>query len=129
MGPYHLDNDFLVIALTTSGPERRYLLELASSGTEIAMSAIAWYEFQRGPRTAEHVAVAESFLAPAGVIPFSREIADVAGQLFRRLKKPRKRVADLAIAATALAHGATLVTRNAVDFSDILGLKVVDPRT
>jgi len=33
---------------------------------------------------------------------------------------------DLRIAATAVAHHATLVTRNVSDFEDIEGLAVVD---
>jgi predicted nucleic acid-binding protein len=48
---YHLDTDFLVYALSTTGPERRQLRSLADSDAEIQMSAVAWYEFARGPRT------------------------------------------------------------------------------
>ncbi len=39
----HLDTDFLVFALSTSGPERQRLLALAQSNAEIEMSAVAWY--------------------------------------------------------------------------------------
>jgi hypothetical protein len=44
---YHLDTDFLVYAL--SGPERKRLRAMADSDDEIQMSAVAWYEFSRGP--------------------------------------------------------------------------------
>lgn len=125
MSVVHLDNDFLVVALAQSGPERRHLERLASSDAAIAMSAIAWYEFQRGPRTPEHLAVAKAFLGPGGIVPFCEEVADLAALLFRQVPRPRKRVADLAIAATAIAHRASFVTRNARDFSDIPGLEVV----
>ena len=42
---FHLDTDFLVTALSRSGPERTRLMELAASEAEIQISAIAWYEF------------------------------------------------------------------------------------
>ena len=47
----HLDTDFLVYALSMAGPERRRLRTLADSEDEVQMSAVAWYEFSRGPRT------------------------------------------------------------------------------
>jgi len=40
----------------------------------------------------------------------------------RRIKLP-----DAIIAATALAHGLPLITRNTADFQGILGLLVVNP--
>ncbi len=48
---YHIDTDFLIFALSAAGPERRRLTQLAGSEAELLMSAIAWYEFCRGPRT------------------------------------------------------------------------------
>ena len=36
---------------------------------------------------------------------------------------------DTVIAATALVHHLTLITRNASDFSKITGLKTIDPHT
>ena len=53
---YHLDTDFLVYALSSPGPERRRLRALAASDAEIQMSAVAWYEFSRGPRTPDQLA-------------------------------------------------------------------------
>jgi predicted nucleic acid-binding protein len=58
----HLDTDFLVYALSSAGIERTRLTELSESSEEIQLSAIAWYEFSRGPRTPEQLAVARSFL-------------------------------------------------------------------
>lgn len=54
----HLDADVLIYALSVIGPERRRVVQLAESESEIQMSAIAWYEFSRGPRTPEQLAVA-----------------------------------------------------------------------
>jgi predicted nucleic acid-binding protein len=121
----HLDTDFLIHALARAGKERRRLLELADSDAVIQISAIAWYEFTRGPRTPEQIAVARSFFAEDdGVVLFSEELAQLAAEVFRRLGSPRKRAADVAIGITASAARASLVTRNKKDFAGIPDLSI-----
>lgn len=120
----HLDTDFLVHALSHGGVERRRLLEVAASEPEIQMSAVAWYEFSRGPRTPEQLAVARSLFGEDGIVPFSEELAGAAAEVFRRLGSPRRRAADIAIGVTAVAAGATLLTRNGSDFAGIPGLEL-----
>jgi predicted nucleic acid-binding protein len=116
----HLDTDFLVYALGVADKERRRLLRLVDSDDAIQMSAVAWYEFSRGPRTPEQLAVARSLLAPTdGIVPFSEELATRAAEVFRLLGSPRKRAADIAIGVTAAALGATLLTRNRRDFAGV----------
>jgi predicted nucleic acid-binding protein len=88
------------------------------------MSAVAWYEFSRGPRTPEQLAVARAFLGEDGIGAFSEALAAEAAEGFRRLGSPRKRAADVAIGVTAAVHDAVLVTRNARDFAGIPGLRV-----
>jgi predicted nucleic acid-binding protein len=121
---YHLDTDFLIYALSVAGPERRRLHSIAGSAAELQMSAVAWYEFSRGSRTPEQLAVARSLLGEDGVVAFSERIAALAAEAFRRLGSPRKRAADVAIGVTAAAHGAVLLTRNARDFAGIPDLRV-----
>ena len=120
----HLDTDFIVHALSRPGDERDRLVELADSDAEIQMSAVAWYEFSRGPRTPEQLAVARSFFFDDGIVPFSEELAAVSAEVFRGLGSPRRRAADIAIGVTAVAMEATLVTRNARDFAGIPDLEV-----
>ena len=120
---YHLDTDFIVYALSSPGPERRRLRALAESDAEIQMSAVAWYEFCRGPRTPEQLAVARSFLGEEGVVAFGEPLAAEAADVFRRLGSPRRRAADVAIGVTAAIHEAVLVTRNARDFAGIPSLR------
>ncbi len=122
----HFDTDFLVFALSKTGRERRRLVELAESDSEIQMSSVAWYEFSRGPRTPEQLAVARSLFSGDGVIPFSEELASEAADVFRRLGSPRKRAADIAIGVTAATMGARLLTRNGRDFVGIPNL-VIEP--
>ncbi len=88
------------------------------------MSAVAWYEFTRGPRTPHQLAVARSLFPEDGVIPFSEELAAEAAEVFRRLGSPRRHSADVAIGVTAAAMGARLLTRNASDFAGIPRLHV-----
>lgn len=120
----HLDTDFLVFALSESGPERRRLRAAAASEAVLQISAVAWYEFARGPRTPEQLAVARSLFPEDGVIAFSEALADHTAEIFRRLGSPRRRAADVAIGVTAATMGALLLTRNARDFAGIPDLHV-----
>jgi predicted nucleic acid-binding protein len=88
------------------------------------MSAMAWYEFCRGPRTPEQLAVARDLLGPDGIVPLDGRLAEAAGELFASLGRPRRRANDIAIAVTARERSATLLTRNARDFARIAGVTV-----
>ncbi len=124
---FHLDTDFLVVALAFAGPERQRLIDLAESENEMQMSSVAWYEFSRGPRTPEQLAVARSFFSEDGVIPFSEGLAALAADVFRNLGSPRRRSADIAIGVTAAAMEGVLLTRNRQDFAGIPHLLIEEP--
>jgi predicted nucleic acid-binding protein len=123
----HLDTDFLIFALSMAGPERRKLSSVVDSDSHIEMSSIAWYEFARGPRTPEQLAVARGFLLEDGVIAFTEDLARRTAEVFRSLGSPRRRAADIAIGVTAASTGALLLTRNARDFAGIPDLKIEGP--
>ena len=125
MTDVHLDTDFLVRALGLRGAEWFELLSLAESEAEIRMSAVAWYEFSRGPRTPDQLARAAFFLGEDGIVPFSAELATVAGGVFRALGSPRRRANDIAIGVTAAELGAVLLTHNPSDFHGIPRLEVL----
>lgn len=57
------------------------------------------------------------------ILPFTSQDARVWGQLSARIGHPG---ADLMIAATALSHGATVVTRNTSDFTPT-GAQTLNP--
>ena len=124
MVTYHLDTDFLVLALTRRGPEHQLLSAIADSDDLIEVAALVWYEFCRGPRTPEQVAVARNLVEDDGVIAFDEDHALRAAELFRRLNSPRRRAYDVAIASIAIARGARLLTGNARDYSGIEGLEL-----
>jgi predicted nucleic acid-binding protein len=51
---------------------------------------------------------------------------EVAADAYRKMRRPRDREIDLAVAACAVAHHAALWTLNRADFADIVGLSLVD---
>ena len=124
MARFHVDTDFLVVALATAGEERRRLTALVDRAEEIEISAVAWYEFCRGPRSPEQIAVARSFFGDRGIVELGEDLAESAGGVFRFLGSPRRRAADIAIGVTAAARGAVLLTRNATDFEGIPDLRL-----
>jgi predicted nucleic acid-binding protein len=62
------------------------------------------------------------------LLPFDQSAARIFGHLAAEAKRKRKTppLLDTMIAATAIAHEATVVTRNKVDFVG-LGVRVVNP--
>src|SRR5437879_10320633 len=119
-----LDTDFLIYALSQAGAERNRLRRAAESEAVLQISAVAWYEFCRGPRLPEQIVVARSLFAADGVVPFDETLAAHAAEIFRRLGSPRRRAADIAIGVTAAATAAVLLTRNARDFAGIPDLEL-----
>ncbi len=123
----HLDTSVLVDALT--GPRRslRALERTVAAGHVIAASALVLYEWRRGPRTVDEVTDADELLTPADAWPFGTDEAIRAAQWYQQLARARGRDMDLAIAACAVEHGASLWTLNPADFRDIPGLALFSP--
>lgn len=124
----HLDTSVLVDALT--GPRRSLpaLRRTVATGHIVAISSLVLYEWLRGPRTSEEVDDQELLLPAGDSRGFGLAEARRAAALYHALKRARGRVADIAIAACALEHGAHLWTLNPGDFKDIPGLSLYNPR-
>jgi predicted nucleic acid-binding protein len=88
------------------------------------MSAVAWYEFTRGPRTPEQLALASMVIDEDDVVAFDAVVAQDAAATFRRLGSPRRRANDIAIGTAAVAEAATLWTLNPDDFAGVPGLEL-----
>ena len=127
MSRYHLDTDFLILALTRAGAERRRLADLLASDAEVEMSSLAWYEFERGPRTPQQLAVGRRMIGAQGLVAFDEQRATEAAELFRHLAGRKRHGIDIAIAAAALEREATLLTCNARDYAGIDGLQLNEP--
>src|SRR5213596_2792254 len=102
----HLDTSALTDALT--GPKRSAgrLRELMAGPEPLAISSIVLFEWLRGPRLLEEIEAQETLFPKIDAISFGSVEAECAAVLYRKVKRPRGREADLAIAACALAHGA-----------------------
>jgi tRNA(fMet)-specific endonuclease VapC len=100
--------------------------------TAIALPAVVVYELQYGagraaaPRSL--VARLDEFLANVRVLPFDRDAAQAAARVRLALERAGASIgpADVLVAGSALAHHATLVTRNVTEFRRVPGLRVVD---
>jgi len=123
----HLDTSVLVDALTGGRRSGAALERTVARGHVLATSALALYEWLRGPRTPEELADQEALLPSAEVRGFGPAEAARAADLYRILKRARGRHMDVAIAGCALEHGAHVWTLNPDDFRDMPGLKLYEP--
>ncbi len=92
--------------------------------TSTLVDALTVYEWLRGPRLQEELAIREALFPRESTIAFGVEEALGASELCRRVRNPRGREVDLAIAACAMTHDAALWTLNATEFRDIPGLRL-----
>jgi predicted nucleic acid-binding protein len=111
----------------------------APEGYDVAISAVSLGELQFGlllarddeerARRAVRLAAVESSFSPLPVdAAVAREWGVLAALVARRGAQPRRRQADLLIAATARVHDAVLLTHNNADFAHISGeVRVAQP--
>ncbi|MDQ3702460.1 MAG: type II toxin-antitoxin system VapC family toxin [Chloroflexota bacterium] len=125
---YLIDTDWFIDYLFRILAALDLIDPLIPSG--IAISTITYMEAYQGILRAVDRQRAELALAAvlrsAPVLPFSsaeaRRCAALREDLRRQGKRMRPRALDLLIAATALEHNLTLVTRNRDDYENIPGL-------
>lgn len=122
-----LDTSALVGSLTAEGDSYPLLTRLFAREARVAISTLVLFEWKRGPRKVAELVAQEDLFPSVDALPFGPAEADIAAGIYRRLKRARGREMDIAIAATAIAHGAGLWTLNPKDFADIPGLKLADP--
>lgn len=102
-------------------------LYLLARQYQIALPAIAAYEFIRGDKGAELDEFLDRFFANTSTLAFDLACARKAAEIWSALKPTGKSIEpeDLFIAATAIAWGYPLATNNHKDFEHIRGMRLV----
>jgi predicted nucleic acid-binding protein len=102
---------------------------IASLDDVVLMSIITRVELEGGVyREPAHAAIRRArldvLLAAIPTLPFDSNAAEAYRRIVTHAGYSRRKILDRMIAAQALLHQATLLTRNGADFSDIPGLGV-----
>ena len=106
----------------------------ALSPADIGVPAIVEYELRYGllrlpsEVAAPRLAALAALLRPMQILPFDSECASHAARIRVELENVGTPIGphDTLIAATAIRHQATLVTRNAREFSRVQGLQLLN---
>jgi predicted nucleic acid-binding protein len=104
--------------------------KMASLDGEVLLSVVSRVELEGGvyrepSKTAARRARLDAMLLGLEVVPFSEAAAVAYGKIVSAAGYSRRKVLDRMIAAQALVIQATVVTMNASDFRDVLGLSVI----
>jgi len=122
-----LDTD---VAIHLRDGEPAITAKVAQLGDSIAMSIITRVELEGGvyrdpANAAIRRARLNAMLAAIPTIAFDDAAATEYGTIVATAGYSRRKLLDRMIAAQVLVHRASLVTRNAGDYSDIPGLSLV----
>lgn len=121
-----LDTDILIDVLRNRGTARSQLS--AQSPADCKVSSVAVAELAYGARSARDSLRADlawrALLEPMEVIAFDAAAAEWHAEVRAALRPSPIGERDLIVAATALAHHLTVVTRNTREFGRVPGLQV-----
>ncbi len=118
----HLDTSILIDTLTVPAPTPDPMAQQIRAGHLLLISTLVLFEWLRGPRTDAERALRLTLFPDRHVVVFGLDEATRAAALYGNLRRARRREVDIAIAACAIEHGASLWTFNPQDFDDIPGL-------
>ena len=122
-----VDTSILIDLFRKTDKANSALISLVRQGYIYCISAITEYEIYIGT-TSEQVEFWDNFLEKTNVLPFDQTVAKVAVGLNKDLKRKRKLidVADLFIAATAIANNLPFATLNRKHFDRIDALTIIE---
>ncbi|MFN8360888.1 MAG: type II toxin-antitoxin system VapC family toxin [Candidatus Kapaibacterium sp.] len=124
---YLLDTNAVINFLEASLPDAGMQMLTSIVDEEPMVSVITQIEALGFSFTsAQEQTTVETFINSSTVLGLSSDIVNttIAIRKSRKIKLP-----DAIIAATAIIHDLTLITRNTSDFNNINGLKVIDPHS
>ncbi|WP_219633089.1 PIN domain-containing protein [Haloechinothrix aidingensis] len=125
---YFLDTNTVIDAFNGRGGVAERLL--ATKPAEVAIPAIVLYELwvgvEKAPRPEPHRRRVTELVDLVTVVPFGAEAAGVAARVRAELEGLGNAIGphDVLIAATAIAEGGVLVTRNTREFSRVPQLRL-----
>ena len=122
-----VDTYILIDNYRKTDKEKSAWIALVRQKYSFAISAITKYEIYSGA-TPNQLSFWDSVLQTISIIPFDEITVDTAVIINSALKKKRKQLdlADLFIAATAVAHGLSFATLNKKHFERIDTLLIVE---
>ena len=97
-----LDTSVLVDSLTGEKRSSPALRRVYERGERVILPALVYYEWLRGPRLPQELALAERLFPRESAIVFGPAEAAVSAKLYRSVRRPCGREMDLAIAACAI---------------------------
>jgi len=119
---YSFDANIVIDALLGFDPARNELRRAAFGSGRLWISRMVWIEVM-SKGEGQQLRDTEQFLSGFGIDEIDQEIASRAAAL--RRDRPRLKIADAIIWATATVRGRVLITRNTKDFpAEMPGIRV-----
>jgi tRNA(fMet)-specific endonuclease VapC len=122
-----VDTSILIDYYRKTDKEKTTWIGLIRKGYSFAISAVTKYEIYTGAKK-DQIAFWDTVFQQIPVIAFDEQCVESAIEINSNLKRKRKLidVADLFIAATALAHDFTFATLNRKHFDRIEELNILE---
>ena len=128
-----LDADVIIKGEKGNFDLRRWLASQKDQELEIAAVTVAelWHGVERAtvPHRARRERYVETIVGRLSILPYTEVTALEHARIWAALETSGKMIGyyDLIVAATALEHGSAVATFNQRHFSQVSGLKVIEP--
>jgi len=121
-----LDTSVLIEMFRVKDKTATFFYRLSKGNNDFAISILTHYEIFRGSNSVQDT-FWTSFLKNIKVIPFDLISSNEAIEIYKLLKAQNQMIdlADLLIAATAIAHNLDLATLNLKHFNKISNLRIL----